>query len=115
MNTKYEIYTGRFEIRGGTSKNSIGSYTEWDLFDATWNSTSPKLEAEFNTETEAREYFAGRYADYGRTWAEKGFTFWLLRGEIAWLEKNIYTDDGEYDSSDGVIDLSAEPYTNEED
>ncbi len=114
--TKYEICTNDFQIRCGTAKSSIPSYTDWELFDAsnTNDCYASEVQAAFDTEAEAREFFSKNYKDYGRTWAEKGTTFWILRGRLAWIEISVYYDDGEFDYSDGVIALSAEPYTGEE-
>ena len=116
MMTKYEICTNDFQIRCGTTKDSIDSYTEWELFDAAnYNDCyAYELRASFDTEAEAREFFDKNYKDYGRTWAEKGNVFWILRGRLAWIEINIYDENGEFDSGDGVVELSAEPYEGEE-
>lgn len=112
MMTKYEICTGSFEIRCGTKKNSIQDYNEWALF---YEATDGEYEivGSFDTEEDATAVFKENYEDYGRTWAEKGNVFWLLRGQVAWIEVNIYDENGEFDSGDGVIELSAEPYKGE--
>lgn len=113
MMTKYEICTAGFEIRCGTKRNSIPSYTEWELFDEA-NECCYDVVASFDTEEDAVEFFNKNYKDYGRTWVEHGSVFWLLVGCVAWIEVNNYDDNGEFDSGDSVIALSAEPYTREE-
>lgn len=113
---KYEICTNDFQIRCGTKKSSIPSYTAWELYDeANYNDCyAYELQASFDTQAEAREFFDKHYKDYGRTWAEKGNVFWILRGRLAWIEIDIYDENGEFDSYDGTIELSAEPYKGEE-
>jgi hypothetical protein len=111
--TKYEICTSDFEIRCGAAKDSIPSYGVWELFDEITD-VGYEIVNSFDKEEDAVAFFMENYEDYGRTWAEKGNVFWLLRGRAAWVEKNIFYDDGEFDSSDGVIEISVEPYTREE-
>lgn len=110
---KYEVCTGNFEIRCGTTKDSIPSYTEWELY---YEATDGEYEivGSFDTVEDARAFFSENYKDYGRTWAEKGYIWWLLRGCVAWIEINIYDENGEFDSGDGVVELSAEPYDGKE-
>ena len=72
--TKYEICTNDFQIRCGTKKSSIPSYTEWELFDeANYHDCyAYELRASFDTEAEAREFFDKNYKDYGRTRRSRG-------------------------------------------
>lgn len=114
--TKYEIYTDTFEFRFGTYKASIPEMTEGDILDEyLWQSSiCPKLESSFENLDMATAFFRENYADYGKTWAEKGNCFWLLRGRLAWLEASHYDDDGEFDYGEGTICHSIEGYTEEE-
>ena len=120
MSIKYEIKTDRFQFRFGTYRESIPTMSADEVFDTyqscdtriTSNSLDPTTEASYNTEEEAREAFRRDYANYASTVAEKGYTFWTLRGEIAWIEQVWYDDDGEFDQSI-VLEFSAEGYNAE--
>ena len=114
--TKFEIKTDHFEFRFGTYKQSIPSMTADEVFEEylSGSCNDPKLEAAFDSLAAAQAEFKAHYAGYGRTYAEKGFNFWLLVGEIAWIEENEYDEDGEFDCSCCTYDVSAEGYKNEE-
>lgn len=118
--TKYEIMTDTFEARFGTSEASIQSMSAEDIFDSYIsggfsNSNNPQRVASFDTLEEAQAEFSKNYSGYGRTRAEKGFTFWLLRGKVAWIEENEYDEDGEFDQGGSVYSYSAVGYEKEED
>lgn len=110
--TKFEIKTDSFEFRFGTSKNSIPEMSGAEVFDTYQmeSANDPTLEASFDTLEEAQAEFSKSYSDYGTTYAEKGFTFWLLRGKVAWIEENEYDEDGEFDQGGWTHNVSAESY-----
>jgi len=114
--TKYEIYTDLFEFGFGKGKSSIPDATADDIW--AWymeeSCQYPEMVGSFDSREDAKAAFNKNYANYGETHAEKGNIWWHLRGRVAWIEVNIYDDNGEFDSSDGVIELSAEPYKGEE-
>ena len=114
---RYQIYTDTFEFRFGTAKESIPELSLFDVWDMYLEQSfiCPAGERAFASNEEAVNYFEENYADYGTTWAEKGFTFWVLRGRIAFLLEEEYYDDGEFDQYLGTLCISAEPYTKEED
>lgn len=109
---KYEIKTDDFEFRFGTSKDSIPEMSASEVFDFYMDGTcnDPHLEASFNTLEEAQADFSKHYSNYGRTHAEKSNTFWLLCGEVAWIEENEYDEDDEFFQMCGTHDVSAESY-----
>ena len=115
---KFEIKTDSFEFRFGTSRDSIPAMSAAEIFETyqigdttiTSNSLDPDRVASFDTLEEARAAFAKNFADYGRTRAERGRVFWLLRGELAWIEENEYTEDGDFDQGGVTYDVSAEAY-----
>lgn len=116
---KIEIMTDTFEARFGTSKASIPAMSAEEIFGSYIsggfsNSNDPQRVSSYDTEAEARAEFSRHYADYGRTRAEAGSPFWLLTGELAWIEENEYDDDGEFDQGGDVLDWSAEGYEKEE-
>ena len=113
--TKFEIKTDDFEFRFGTFKESIPAMSAQEVFDFYMDGTcnDPRTAASFDTLKEAKEEFNKYYANYGRTNAEKSNVFWLLRGEIAWIEANDYDEDGEFNQSDGTYDISAEAWKGE--
>ena len=119
---KYEIYTDTFEFRFGRYEDSIPEMSGYEIFQTylscdtgiTTNSLDPHLEASFDTLEEARAEWEKNYKNYGRTWAEKGNALWLLRGDIAYLEGNEYTEEGDFDQGGDVYECSAEPYEKEE-
>ena len=81
----------------------------------TSNSLDPELRESFDSESEAVAFFRKHYADYGRTRLEHGSTQYLLCGDLAWIERNEYDEDGEFDQGGDVVELSAEPYLADED
>ena len=113
---KYEIYTDSFEFRFGKYKGSIPSMSMSDVW-MEYNCQSantPVLVASFENLEEALDFFRENYAGYGRTWAEKGNVWWLLRGEVAWLDANEYDEDGYFDQGGDLYEYSTESYTKEE-
>ena len=110
---RYQIYTDTFEFRFGTAKDSIPELSSddiWDMYTAQ-SYICPEGERAFATKEEAVNYFGENYSDYGTTWAEKGFSFWVLRGRIAFLSEEEYEDDGEFDQDLGTLCISSESYT----
>lgn len=114
--TKFEIRTDAFEFRFGTSKDSIPSMTADEVFDEylSGNANDPVIEASFDTIEEADAEFQKHYSNYGSTSAVKGFSFWLLRGELAWIEENEYDEDGDFDQGGAVLAVSAFGYDKED-
>lgn len=114
---RWEIKTDSFEFRFGIRPDSVPTMSADEVFDTyqscdtriTSNSIDPTTVASFDTEEEAREEFSRNYANYGSTRAEKGMTIWLLHGELAWIEKAWYDEDGEFDQS-VILEYSAEGY-----
>ena len=120
---KYEIYTDTFEFRFGRYEDSIPEMSGYEIFQTylscdtkiTTNSLDPHLEASFDTLEEARAEWEKNYKNYGRTWAEKGNVFWFLRGQLAWLDENEYTEDGEFDQGGALWESSVQGYRKEND
>lgn len=114
--TKYEIRTDRFEFRFGTYKASIPAASAAEIWD--WYTQlsvqEPEIRASFDTLEAAQAEFRAHWADFGTTHAEKGMTWWLLIGELAWIEHNEYDDNGEFDQGGDVFDVSAQGYEPEE-
>ena len=110
--TIFEIKTDNFEFRFGTYKNSIPSMTEQEVFDTYLGEScnDPTIRESFDTLEEAREEFSKNYSFYGSTYPEAGNVFWLLRGDLAWIEENEYDDDGEFISGSNVWEYSAQGY-----
>lgn len=114
--TKYEVFTDTFEFRFGTYKGSIPSMTGSDVW-MEYNyraNNDPFLAGSFDTLEEALAFFRHYYADYGETHAEKGNVFWLLRGRVAWIDRNEYDEDGNFVDGGDLYERSAEPYVKEE-
>ena len=121
--TKYEIYLDDFQFRmGTTSKNLIPSMSADEIFDTymscdtriTSNSFNPTCVGRYETKESAERDWEF-YKNWGRTYAEKGQTQWILRGELAWLEELDFDDDGEDCLEvNGTLAISAEPYKGEE-
>ena len=114
--TKYEIRTDRFEFRFVKFKDSIPAATADEIF--AWymeeSAADPTVQASFDTLEEAREEFKKHYADYGTTRAEKSMVWWLIVGDLAWIEGNEYDDDGEFIQGGECYDVSVAPYEKEE-
>ena len=113
---KYEIYTDTFEFRFGKAKSSIPAMSMSDIW-MEYNcqsSNDPVRLASFDNLEDAMAFFRENYADYGRTWAEKGNVWWLLRGQVAWLDGNEYTEDGDFGQGGDLYECSAEAYKKEE-
>lgn len=119
---KYEIYTDTFEFRFGKYKDSIPAMTGYEILQTylscdtriTSNFLDPHLAASFDTLEEARAEWEKNYKTYGSTSAEKGSVLWLLRGDLAYLEANDYTEDGDFDQGGELFEVSAEAYEKEE-
>lgn len=114
--TKYEIKTDSFQLRFGTHKGSIPAMDAGEVFDAYLqrSANDPELQASFDSLEEARAAFAQNYASYGSTYAQKSSVFWILRGEVAWIEENEYDEAGEFYQGGSVVEFSAEGYEQEE-
>lgn len=114
--TKFEIKTDHFELRFGTSRSSIPAISADEIFEAYQDRTCncPTIEASFDTLAEARAEFEKAYATRGTTRAEKGNNWWLLVGNVFWIEENWYDEDGEFDQGGWTYDFSAEAYEAEE-
>jgi len=110
--TKFEIQTDHFELRFGKSKDSIPEMSGAEVFNSyqMGSANCPTLEASFDTLEEAQAEFAKNYANYGITRAEKSNVFWLLRGDVAWIEENEYDEDGEFIQGGWTHNVSAEGY-----
>lgn len=112
---KFEIRTDHFEFHFGKYKGSIPTISDEEIFD--WYQRSccdPVTVEEYDTLEEAKEAFKESYSDYGHTRAEKGNAFWFLVGDLAWIEENIFTDDGDFDQGGWTYDFSAVGYEKEE-
>lgn len=115
--TRFEIRTDRFEFSFKRYKASIPAATPDEIWD--WyqqeSANDPKLRASFDTLEEAQAVFRDQYASYGSTRAERAFgNTWLLVGDLAWIEENSYTEDGDFDQGGDVYDVSAEGYEPED-
>ena len=120
--TVYEICIDDFQFRMGTVKELIPSMSEDEIFDTymscdtriTSNSLCPTCIGRYETKSAAEAEWEF-YKNWGRTYAERGQTEWLLRGDIAWMESLEYDDNGEdFIGTNGTIHVSAEPYKREE-
>lgn len=119
---KFEIRTDHFEFRLGTVKARIPAMSADEIFDTymsgdtriTSNCLDPKLEASFDTLEAARDVLARDFKYFAQTRLVKGQTQWLLTGEMAWIEENEYTDDGDFDQGGDVYDVLAEAYEPED-
>lgn len=107
--TKYEILTGSFELRFGTSRDTIPAMSAEEIFSdyQDLQAKCPEIKASFETINEAREEFSAYYKNFGTNYAQAGGAFWLLMGEVAWIEENEYDEDGEFDQGGAVHDFSA--------
>lgn len=113
---RYEIYTDTFEFRFGRYKDSIPSMMVGEVWqEYVCQQNDPALVKSFENLDEALAFFRENYADYGRTWAEKGHVFWFLRGQLAWLDENEYTEDGEFDQGGTLWESSVQRYRKEND
>lgn len=118
---KYAIYTDSFEFRFGKYKDSIPAMTGYEILQTylscdtriTSNSLDPHLGASFDTLEEARAEWEKNYKNYGYTSAQKGSILWLLCGDLAYLEANDYTEDGDFDQGGELYEFSAEAYVKE--
>jgi len=112
---KFEIYTDHFEFRfpGVASIPSASADEIWSWY-LEESCNQPHLEASFDTIEAAQAEWQRNYASYGRTAESKAFGGTpLLVGDLAYLEENIYDDDGEFVQSVCVWNYSAEPYQSE--
>lgn len=110
--TKYEIKTDRFEFRFGKSKDSVPAMSAGEIFDEYLNldGNCPELKASYDTLEDARAAFVKHYANYGTTYAQASNVFWLLLGDVAWIEENEYNEYGEFEQGSDIHDFSAEAY-----
>lgn len=114
---KYEIYTDSFEIKFGRLESSIPATDAETVFRWYLNELDDnrRLRASFETLEEAQAEFGKAYSDYGRTYPTRGVASWLLCGELAWIEENEYTDDGDFDQNIAYHDVSAQGYASAND
>lgn len=111
---KYEIKTDSFEFRftrpapSMTAREVFYTYTEGDPRIAS-NSCDPVTVASFDTLSEAQAAFAAKYANYGKTRSNRNGAFYLLTGDLAWIEENAYDGD-DFDCNCGTHDVSAEAW-----
>lgn len=121
--TKYDIKTDTFEFRfrrglpipAMSGSEILETYLSCDDR-ITSNSIAPALEASFDSEEEAREAFRAGFAGYGATRRERSFAgLPLLTGTIAFIERNEYDEDGEFDQGGEILDYSAEAFSLDED
>ena len=109
--TKYEIKRDTFEFRFGTYKDSIPAMSSKEIFDMYLSRTNyPEPLYSYDTEAEALACFD----PMASTWAEKGNVFWLLRGEVRYIEINEYDEDGEFDRGGDILVYAAEAYEKED-
>lgn len=112
--TKYEIRTDHFEFRFGKTRDSIPDATEDEIF--AWymeeSSADPTIRESCDSLDSAQEIFRRDYAGYGVTRAEKSMVWWLLVGELAWIEENEYDEYGDFVCGGECYDISAEEYVN---
>ena len=112
---KFEIYTDHFEFRfpGITTTPSASADEIWAWYQEE-SCNQPNRESSFDTIEEAKAEFQKNYANYGRTTESRAFTGTpLLVGDVAYLEENIYDDDGEFIQSVCIWNYSAEPHQSE--
>lgn len=113
---RFEIYTDTFESRFGKYKGSIPTMSGSDIW-MEYNCQScndPLRVASFENLDDALAFFRENYDDYGRTWAEKGNVWWLLRGQVAWIDRNEYDEDGNFVDGGDLYECSAEAYEKED-
>ena len=112
--TKFEIKSDNFEFR---FTGHMPSQSAQEIFDQylSGSANDPVLEASFDTLEEAKAEFAKNYANYGRTRLERNGKIGFLRGDLAWIEENEYDEDGEFDQNCGVWEISAEPFSADDD
>ena len=95
---KFEIYTDHFEFRfpGAALAPSASADEIWAWYQEE-SCNQPNLEASFDTIEEAKAEFQKNYENYGRTSESRAFAGTpLLVGDVAYLEENIYDDNGEF-------------------
>ena len=112
--TKFEIKTDRFEIRTSALLESQSADEVFDWY-MEQDANCPTIEAAFDTLEDARREFTKNYADYGRTYHERGNVGYLLTGRVAWIEQNEYDEDGEFDQGGDVWEFSAQPFSADDD
>ena len=115
--TRYEIYTDNFELRFGRSQDSIPTMTAQEIFDQylRGSANDPTLRESFDDLETAKATFSQVYANGGTTHAEASVVFWLLTGNVAYLEENSYDDDGDFDQGGDIYVYSAEGYAKPDD
>lgn len=112
---KFEIKTDSFQIPFGKGKESIHAMTAAEVFSTYFGSVDndPKSHGIYDSLDDARKAFK-RFENYGSTYPEAGNVFWLLRGDLAWIEENEYDEDGEFISGGDVWEYSAQGYSHDE-
>ena len=118
---KFIIYSDHFEFRFG--KAPIPSMSAEEILDThlscdgriTSNSIDPTIEAVFYSLADAKEEFCRNYSEFGYTRKDSAYIGKLLTGRLAWIEEIETGEDGDIIQSYGTLDVSAEPYTAEED
>lgn len=111
---QYEIWTEDFEFRFGRYKGSIPEFSEQDIEDLYFdqNSFDPVRAAVFDNMEEAEAEFRKNYADTATRLESTCNGFWVLRGDIAYIEEANYTEDREFDYGNIVV-FSCAPYKKE--
>ena len=117
---KYAICTDRFEFKFPKGR-SIPDMTGQEIFDTyfsgdtriTSNSFDPDYVAVFDTKEAAMAEWERNYKDFGLTYQQDGNVMQFLVGDIAYLEEQIFDDDGFITSGD-IWEYSAMPYTKED-
>ena len=112
---QYEIWTEDFEFRFGKYRDSIPDLSERDIEDLYFdqNSFDPRCVATFDTIKEAEKEFEKNYTN-NITRPESTFNgWWILRGDIAYIEEVDYYVNGDYDHGE-IVAFSCAPYKKEE-
>ena len=113
-NVRFEIKRDRFEIDflGIKRAESLPEYTADEILAEVLHGDGSGAEilASFDNEEEARAEFAAHYANAGRTRATALSIGLAIVGDVFWIERNEYTDDGDFDFGGDVLDYSAEAF-----
>lgn len=113
-NVRYEIKRDRFEIDflGIKRAASLPEYSADEILAEVihGDGSGAEILASFDSEAEARAEFAAHYANAGRTSATALSVGWAIVGEAYWIERNAYTEDGDFDVGGDVLDYSAEAF-----
>ena len=113
--TRYEIKKDRFEFRFGRYKGSIPSMTADEVFSMylTGTANDPETVGSYDTKEEALAALEQHKHD-SVTYPQAGFVFWLLVGEVVFIEINEYDEDGEFDMGGDILKYSACGYEKED-